>query len=178
MFKTAGMTKDIFTDRLRLRKSEQKDRIFLKSLFSDEQVVHYVAGSENRAETLIEEMCNKSANKRADKIYWLAERKLDEVHIGYISALRYNTPRVEISFAVSPDFRRCGYGREIVCGLINHLASIPQAEEIIALINSGNTASQKIVESLGFRRCHPLLSVYEKQISRNTASSSTSADAD
>ena len=51
MFKTAGMTKDIFTDRLRLRKSEQKDRIFLKSLFSDEQVVHYVAGSENRAET-------------------------------------------------------------------------------------------------------------------------------
>ena len=140
----------IDTQKLRLRKPEQKDRAFLTELFFDDAVRHNLVGpGKGSAEMLVDEICDPPIMKRIDKIYWIAERREDGVQVGYASALG-STPCVEICFAVSPHHRERGYGYNLVSGLLDHLATIPDVHTIVAKIKCANVFSQRIVMKLGF----------------------------
>jgi RimJ/RimL family protein N-acetyltransferase len=146
-------------EHLRLRPPQECDRTFLGELFADDAVLHNLAGSTARAAEMVEEMCNPTA-KPNGKVYWIAEQQSDAQQIGYASALRYDTPRVEISLAILPLHRRHRYGYDLVNVLVRHLADVPHVRTVVAVIKYWNVAPRRIVESLGFE---PLsLTVYEK----------------
>jgi ribosomal-protein-alanine N-acetyltransferase len=67
---------------------------------------------------------------------------------------------VEIGFTVSRPFQRRGIAREAVAALIDVLEREFGTEEIIATPDSRNTASIKLLESLGFSE-KPELSWWE-----------------
>jgi RimJ/RimL family protein N-acetyltransferase len=156
----------IDAQKLKLRNPRQDDREFLTKLFSDEDVIHYLVGSTQRASTRIDDLCAPLAITREDKEYWIAERTEDGSQVGYASAFRCNTPRVEITFAVSPDFRHCGYGYELVASLIGILTTKPHIQTILAVINHNNSYSKRIVEKLGF--IETIVNHYEKSLRPQT----------
>jgi RimJ/RimL family protein N-acetyltransferase len=156
----------IDAQKLNLREPRQDDREFLTKLFSDKDVIHYLAISTERASMLIDAICAPLAITREDKKYWIAERTEDGSQVGYASALGYSTPRVEITFAVSPGFRKCGYGYELVDSLVGHLESIPRIRIIVAVVNYYNSYSRSIVEKLGFIEIIP--THYEKSLRAQT----------
>jgi hypothetical protein len=114
----------------------------------------------------IDDICSPLAIPRGDKKYWIAERTQDGSQVAYASACRYSTSRVEISFAVSPGFRHCGYGYELVASLVGHLETIPHIRTIVAVINYFNLYPQRIVLDLGFVRTAP--SIYVKSLRTQT----------
>jgi RimJ/RimL family protein N-acetyltransferase len=156
----------IDTQKLILRKPRQNDREFLTKLFSDADVIHYLVGSTERASMLIDAICAPLAITREDKEYWIADRTEDGSQVGYAPAFRYNTPRVEISFAVSPDFRHCGYGYELVASLVGLLTTKLRIRTILAVLNYNNSYSKRIVEKLGF--IETIINHYEKSLRPQT----------
>jgi RimJ/RimL family protein N-acetyltransferase len=156
----------IDAQKLILRTPRQNDREFLTKLFSDDEVTHYIAGSTKGASMRIDDICSPLAIPRGDKKYWIAERTQDGSQVAYASACRYSTSRVEISFAVSPGFRHCGYGYELVASLVGHLETIPHIRTIVAVINYFNLYPQRIVLDLGFVRTAP--SIYVKSLRTQT----------
>jgi ribosomal protein S18 acetylase RimI-like enzyme len=148
--------------KLNLRNFRQDDREFLTKLFSDGEVIHYIAGSTKGASMRIDDICAPLAIPRGDKMYWIAERTEDGAQVGYASASRYSTPRVEVTFAVSPGFRHCGYGYELVASLVALLRTKPWIGTILAVVNYNNCYSKSIVEKLGF--IETIVNHYEKSL--------------
>ena len=156
----------IDAQKLILRTPRQNDREFLTKLFSDDEVIHYIAGSTKGASMLIDDVCAPLAIPRRDKMYWIAERTQDGSQVGYASACRYSTSRVEISFAVSPGFRHCGYGYELVASLVGLLTTKPRIRTILAVLNYNNSYSKRVVEKLGF--FETIVNHYEKSLRPQT----------
>jgi ribosomal protein S18 acetylase RimI-like enzyme len=152
--------------KLILRKSRQDDREFLTKLFSDDEVIHYIVGSTKSASMRIDDICAPLAIPPGDKMYWIAERTQDGSQVGYASACRYSTSRVEISFAVSPGSRHCKYGYELVASLVALLRTKPWIGTILAVVNYNNVYSKRIVEKLGF--IETIVNHYEKSLQPQT----------
>ena len=57
---------------------------------------------------------------------------------------------IEIGFEVRPEFRRNGYGTEILHGMWGWVIDQPGVRTLRYSVGIGNTASQRIVRSLGF----------------------------
>jgi aminoglycoside 6'-N-acetyltransferase len=80
--------------------------------------------------------------------------------VGDLAVHNLGEAKVEIGFTVSRPFQRRGIAREAVAALIDVLEREFGTEEIIATPDSRNTASIKLLESLGFSE-KPELSWWE-----------------
>lgn len=60
--------------------------------------------------------------------------------------------RVEIGYSILPEFRRRGYGREGVAGMVGAAFALPEVATVMADTEKDNEASIRLLEGLGFCR--------------------------
>ncbi|MQA01960.1 MAG: GNAT family N-acetyltransferase [Streptosporangiales bacterium] len=58
----------------------------------------------------------------------------------------------EIGVALLPEYRGCGLGAETHRVLVDHLFRFTAAHRLEASVEAGNTAEERTLEKLGFRR--------------------------
>ena len=141
------MTAYLETDRLRLRAPTHDDAHALASARSCDFVMRYNLYRPSTAEEIVEELESFE--------HIVIERRDTGELVGCISlrddSLRYHIDSLEIQAWLAEKFAGQGYMTEALGALIPRLFSEREIDLLSARIMSGNTASVRLVERLGFR---------------------------
>jgi RimJ/RimL family protein N-acetyltransferase len=143
----------VFTDRLELRLPRETDRSRFVELFCDDDFMIFSAGvlDEDAANQRFDEML-----VRAEEIPFakqpVIERSTGTI-VGYAGVNTFNfegKPRLEFGWRLAPAARGRGYATEASNAILD-LAKHTYQDEILAMIDPRNTASQNVARSVGFR---------------------------
>lgn len=91
--------------------------------------------------------------------FWVVERRADGTFLGLCGLVRIadrDCPlvgKLEIGWRFGDTHWRSGYGYEAACGVLSFAFSPPRSETIYSRTAAGNTASRKLMEKLGLKRC-------------------------
>lgn len=106
------------------------------------------------------ELAERASHDRASRFAWytnrLIYRKEDDAYIGSIAFM--NSPEkdpdkiglVEIGYATEEAFRGQGYMTEAVAAMVEWALSQPKVYGLIAGVQDGNPASDRVLEKCGF----------------------------
>ena len=140
------------TARLLLRKPELSDVDDYLEFVNSEFVRKY------NAMTLVtrEKAVREFTNAKEDFSVVALESKADQKIIGMIytqeDSLRYDVASKEFSYFLREEESRKGYMKEALCALIGHFFETEHLICVAARCFAPNIASQRLLESLGFRR--------------------------
>jgi L-amino acid N-acyltransferase YncA len=76
---------------------------------------------------------------------------------------------VEIGYSLAPSMRGMGVGTAAVAALVGRLAAVPEVRQIVAVTGSGNTASRRLLERLGFLLADELPDTGEVRYARDVS---------
>jgi RimJ/RimL family protein N-acetyltransferase len=148
------------TGRLILRRPKPEDyEAYLRS-WSDPEMSRYTGLRPNVGEFihgLIAEMQAKLPGEQGANGPWYQysiERRSEGALLGDIG-IGFGVPgerQVEIGYRIHPDHQRRGYAREALAGIIPHLIDTHGIHRFVGIAASLNTASVKLLRSLGFRQ--------------------------
>lgn len=144
------------TKRLIIRDVEEKDYLFLLSLYNQQENMKYI--SSGKYDWTFDEL--KSKYESVNKDYpsgiglFIAEIKSTSFIIGEAGIFNsFNDLSVlELGYIIDSDFWRQGFGTEICSGLIRYGFDILQADKIIARMYAENTGSVRLSEKLDMKR--------------------------
>jgi ribosomal-protein-alanine N-acetyltransferase len=144
------------TQRLRLRQISAADQIEMLQLRSDERVMRYIdrprAKSIDDAMELIQKMMDGVINN--ESITWAITNMNDDHLIGSIGYWRIMKEhyRAEIGYMLHPNFHGKGLMQEAISAVIDFGFNDMKLHSIEANVNTGNEASQKLLEKNRFVR--------------------------
>jgi ribosomal-protein-alanine N-acetyltransferase len=144
------------TKRLLLRAIVPADAQALFVLRSDPRVMQHIgrplAKTVEDAETLLESMRSTFENRTS--IVWAITRHGDPELVGTIGFWRIAAEHHhgELGYILRPDLWGQGITREAAIAIIHHGFAAFQFHRIEACVDPANTASIKLLESLGFAR--------------------------
>lgn len=140
----------IETDRLILRNAKPEDAAILYPYRESEFVQRYNAMSSSTLEKMMEQVLKDSQDDHAAYI----ERKDIHQAIGAIwweeDSLRYKANSVNTSYWLGEEHSNKGYMTEAYTAFIHYLFSEKKVDVVVARVFSGNIASRKLVEKIGF----------------------------
>lgn len=146
---------ELATKRLILRRITADDTNEIFRLRSDERVMKYIdkerAVSIKDAEIFFN-LINDSANANTGITWAIALKQRPDKMIGNIGFWRIIKEhyRAEIGYMLHPDFWKKGIMKEALAEVIDFGFNEMKLHSIEAQINTGNTASAHILESVGF----------------------------
>jgi [ribosomal protein S5]-alanine N-acetyltransferase len=145
---------DLETDRLFLRIPNAADTDFIYQLFSDERICKFLYDEEPFiSRTEAEEFVQSYANPE-ERLYnrWMLVKKEDDRPIGTCGFHCWDRTNhiAEIGYDLWHEFWGCGYMKEALKAAINNGFSRMELNRIHAYVALENTASGKLLESLGF----------------------------
>lgn len=143
--------KGIYTDSLLLRQINEKDSDFIVNMRSDYEVYRYFKFPHKIS---LKEHNNWYYNNYlndSDRLDCVCIKKDTNEKIGVFGLIRKNN-WIEINYIIKNEFRHKGYAKKIIKVLLEHLAYKNDVEGVIAEIHKDNSASIKLVESLGFQK--------------------------
>jgi [ribosomal protein S5]-alanine N-acetyltransferase len=146
---------ELSTERLILRRITPDDTNEIFRLRSDERVMKYIdkerAASIKDAEIFFN-LINDSTNANTGITWAIALKKSSDKMIGNIGFWRLIKEhyRAEIGYMLHPDFWNKGIMKEALAAAIDFGFNQMKLHSIEAQINTGNTASAHILESVGF----------------------------
>lgn len=136
------------TERLILRHPEVADADDYLAICNSEFVMRYNAmtpGTKERVEERFSKPCEDT---------WLLVHKASGKMIGAVfteeDSIRWGVESIELSYFLAEDFSRQSYMKEALHGLIDHLFATQNLTCVAARSFAPNTASRKLLESLGF----------------------------
>lgn len=144
------------TERLLLRQMNAGDAPQLFYLRSSEEVMKYIdrprtASLQDALDLInrVDNMCLKS-----DGINWGITLKGADELIGTILLFNLEKEhyRAEIGYLLHPAHQRNGLMKEAIAKVLDYGFSVMQLHSVMANTNTGNTASQKLLENMGFVR--------------------------
>lgn len=83
---------------------------------------------------------------------WAAREAATGQYIGFIETTTLPHDHAYLAYFIFADAQRKGYAREACDAIIRHLVHEHRIQSVVAEMDTRNAASQKLVESLGFRR--------------------------
>ncbi|MBI9051355.1 MAG: GNAT family N-acetyltransferase [Anaerolineaceae bacterium] len=110
--------------------------------------------SEEQVEQLIHNQSRVAFGKLNQWFQFAIRLQTEQTLLGDIG-LRFVSPfipQIEIGYSISVEYQRQGYGKESVKAVLDHCFSNLNLQVISAIIDVRNTASQRMLESLGFQR--------------------------
>ncbi|MGA4837802.1 GNAT family N-acetyltransferase [Streptomyces sp. G45] len=146
------MTPTLRTERLEFRPYRPEDEDAFVSLLSDEEVCRWM-GQERVPEadirTLFRALHTEVYPKEMFDVWGLWH---EGGYIGHAEVKKTgNVDGYEIIAALIPAYWGRGFGAETVGGLLRHAADHLGLKEVYGMVGSGNAASLKLAERLGFR---------------------------
>ncbi|MEP7251345.1 MAG: GNAT family protein [Ginsengibacter sp.] len=153
-FKTAIMFPEIFTERFLLRKILPSDQQKIFEALSHEAVIKYYGVSyETFAETSKQMEWYEDLLKNATGIWWaIANRNADE----FLGACGFNNistehKKTEMGYWLLPPYWKMGIMKEVLPHIIFYAFDILKLHRIEASVETGNTASKKLLINIGFK---------------------------
>ena len=138
------------TNRLILRHPVPADAERFLAIHNTEFVLHYNGMNHTTLEKAQKQLSDSCGNT------WLLELKTVGEIIGAIfteeDSIRWGVKSVEVSYFLEEEYSRQGYMKEALHGLITHLFETRQLTCVAARAFAPNTASHRLLESLGFHR--------------------------
>lgn len=113
----------------------------------------------------------------AERLDWFHEHNVenhplivaeaDGCVVGYASLSPYRAKEaykktVELSVYISPEYRRRGIARRLICDILEEARQREDIHTVISVITSGNDASIHLHKEFGFTHCGTLKEVGEK----------------
>lgn len=148
----------ITTQRLELRPIEETDKSFLTRLWTDPQVRKHLGGSigEEKAEQRAKEYINKEG-------YFVITNSESGEVLGLCSLDKYRTGEIEVSYELFPEAWGQGYGQETVKAVIEWGFKNMNLDHIIAVTQTANQKSRKLLESIGMVKIAEFIEFNEPQ---------------
>ncbi|QJD82784.1 GNAT family N-acetyltransferase [Cohnella herbarum] len=143
------------TERLILRQLRHEDAVDLFDYFSKDEVTEFYDLDSftelKQAEELIENWNEKFNNSLT--IRWGIALKSEGRIIGTCGFHKWVKKhfKAEIGYELSPRYWRQGYMKEAIDTVMKYGFEVLELNRIEALIHSGNTSSQKVLEKTGFK---------------------------
>lgn len=142
------------TERLILREVDSGDADFMCRLLNSPKFLKYIGDrgvrSPEEAAVFLEDRYRKSYRDHGYGLYTV-ELSSDNTPIGICGFVRRDSlPAPDIGFAFLPEFERMGYGYESAVGMLDHGWDTLGFDRVLAIVSPGNTASEKLLEKLGF----------------------------
>ncbi len=140
------------TKRMNLRYQEESDTDFILSLWTDEECTKHTGGPRDRA-FLLEEITKVTKNpKREEYDLWPIEEKetLERIgQAGFIPKEIEGQLYIELNYYIKKEHWGKGYATEIAAKLLEYAFKEKRLNEVIAIINPRNKASEKVAEKIG-----------------------------
>ncbi|MFZ6052481.1 GNAT family N-acetyltransferase [Halocola ammonii] len=148
---------EIYTDRLLIRNLLVSDLEAFLAYRSDPEVARY-QGFEpfdlDRAKEFILENAEKTIGMLGEWVQFAIELNPTKQLIGdcaiKISADDHRLG--EVGITISPTFQKSGYAKETLTAIVDYLFSLDDFHRITERVAPENTASVRLLESLGFRK--------------------------
>lgn len=146
------------TERVIIRNYEERDFGFLKSLLADKQMMRYIGSGETRNEEQAKQFLNWIYNcyeKNDDyglKIIELKETNQPIGHAGLVPQTVNFIEEIEIGYWISPNYWGKGFATEVAKALKDYGEAQLHLHRMIALIQIGNKASQKVAAHIGMEK--------------------------
>ncbi|WP_243881266.1 GNAT family N-acetyltransferase [Rummeliibacillus suwonensis] len=146
------------TERLKLRDYRDMDLPFLSSLLVDERMMKYIGNGKTRNAEEARDFLNWIYASYAIHpdyglkiIEWKEERK-PIGHAGLVPQEIKGKQRIEIGYWIAPAYWGKGFATEIAQALKEYGENNLQLHQMIALIQMGNLASQKVAIHIGMTK--------------------------
>ncbi len=140
------------TKRLHLRSPRPGDAGGFAELLSDPTSYPYISDSGPVAERAVPSriMAFGVSFRLGKSVHWVLEARSNRVFIGYVAIHARQEVPSYLSYAVRRSFRRQGFAREALLAVSANLSTIG-CQSLIARAHVDNTASRRLLLSLGFR---------------------------
>lgn len=137
------------TQRCTLKKFAKEHVDFFCTLVADKKVRQYLGGVPT--EEHIEKRINHYLSDSEDE-FWIVQENQTGEFIGLISINQLNTLHEgEISYEFHPNWWGRGYAIETVLKVIEHTFSHGDYEKLVAITQSKNASSKKLLKSIGMQ---------------------------
>ena len=141
------------TPRLRLEPLQRSHSRHLHEYLQDTRLYRFYAGEPPPSIEALEERFAQLATRRspdgAQKWLNFAVRRKNGGYVGWIQASLENAVAV-IGYDIFPPHWRRGYGKEACAELLRLLRDDHAIRRVVAIVDSENVASVRLLESLGF----------------------------
>jgi RimJ/RimL family protein N-acetyltransferase len=139
-----AMHTEILTKRLRLAPVQLEDIPALVRLWTSEQVRKHLGGA----------LSSQQAQEKAQgyigkENYFAVSERTSNAVLGMCCLDTYHTGEIEVSYALLPEAWGKGFGQEAVSALVEWGFSHLGVERIIAVTQSANTNSRRLLEAIG-----------------------------
>ncbi|MEY8338788.1 GNAT family N-acetyltransferase [Lachnospiraceae bacterium 62-35] len=148
------MTRTFFltTHRIGFSKWSQNDIKLAELLWGNPQVTKFICADGRFS---MEEIAKKLEKEVLNDLeyhiqYWPIWKLGADVLIGCCGLRPHDESRYEIGVHLRPEFWRQGYAREAAMAVIDYAFTVLRADGLFAGHNPSNTASQKLLNKLGF----------------------------
>lgn len=135
----------IETDRLRLRAFDDRDRDAVLAMASSPDVRRYLGGPVDQE--ILDTIAVAPIGERPD-VFCIADRDSDQA-LGRV-ALGFERGEAEVSYELLADHWGRGIGPEAVTAFLDWALTNREAESIIAVTQTANERSCRMLERLGF----------------------------
>ncbi|MEV6962102.1 GNAT family N-acetyltransferase [Streptomyces sp. NPDC051207] len=147
------------TPRLLLRPVTAADLPAIERLWRDERVRRHLGGpvSEDR-------IAIRRRRLPGTPGAFAVEQRATSAVVGLVTVEPFSyRGGTEVSYTLLPDAWGCGLGREAVAEVIRWARSLPDAQPMVAVTQSANTASRSLLEAVGMRPGDELVEYGERQ---------------
>jgi RimJ/RimL family protein N-acetyltransferase len=145
----------LLTERLRLRLFSEADAAFVLDLFTQPSFIAGVADRGLRTEAdAARYVRERLAPAYAEHGFgfWAVERRADGETIGLCGLIRRDAlDDVDVGYALLPQHTGQGYAREAVAATLTHARDALGLDRVVAIVNPDNTASVRLLRTLGLR---------------------------
>lgn len=145
---------EIETERLRLRGFRPDDLDALCQIFGDPEVMKYISGGKPRTREATEEGLLRSIEgwrKRGFGL-WAVEEKATGRVVGYCGLIPLDdTPEIEVAYGLAKSAWGRAFAVEAARAALKFGFGELNLERIVAVVNPGNVASQRVLEKLGMK---------------------------
>ena len=145
------------TERLNIRKLQAADLDDFHLYRSNPEVTKYQGFdvmNKEQAINFITDQKEKLLGEAGEWIYYGLEDFSTQQLIGDCAIMFHASDSriVEIGITISHLHQKKGYGKEVLIGLLSFLFDTKQVLRIIEIVDTRNTGSIKLLESIGFRK--------------------------
>lgn len=144
------------TERLIIKKAAFEDwKDMYQNIWSKEESARYMLWRVTQDEESAQERMRRTMEYQKEHMAYTVYEKAGGQAIGF-AGMEEIAPQVyeDTGIAVGPAFVGKGYGREILCALVEYAFLELQAKKFVCSCRSGNEASRKMQLSCGFVYTH------------------------
>jgi len=143
---------ELITEHTRIVKYDHSDFEAFCEVICNDEVMYHISGKGNSKKIALKKFKSLlKTNKENDHYgFYKVLLKDSESLIGFAKMVPFEKDKIEIGYALLPDYWRKGYTTEMVQVMTSNCIQNFRDKKVMAIVNDGNIGSLKVLENLNF----------------------------